>query len=113
MAAPDETLDFALPCLPAMIAVTSQDPYDVLGVASTASAADIRQAYRRLAARWHPDRNPSPEAAARFRDAQAAWELLSDDERRRAHDAARQKRLLDDPAATARAMFDAYLSEFD
>ena len=96
-----------------MTAVSSQDPYDVLGVASSASAADIKQAFRRLAARWHPDRNPAPEAAARFRAVQAAYELLSDDERRRAHDQMRQKRLLDDPAATARAMFGAYLSELE
>jgi DnaJ-class molecular chaperone len=91
----------------------SQDPYDVLGVASSASAADIRQAFRRLAARWHPDRNPAPEAAARFRDAQAAYELLTDDERRRAHDRMRVRRLLDDPAATARAMLDARLREIE
>jgi curved DNA-binding protein CbpA len=93
--------------------VSTQDPYDVLGVASTATAADIKQAFRRLAARWHPDRNPDPVAPARFRAAQEAFELLSDDERRRAHDAARQKRLLDDPAATARAMFEAYLNEIE
>jgi curved DNA-binding protein CbpA len=93
--------------------VSSQDPYDVLGVASTASAADIKQAFRRLAARWHPDRNPDPDAPARFRAAQEAFELLSDDERRRAHDASRQKRLLDDPAATSRAMFETYLNEIE
>ena len=85
----------------------------MLGVASTASAADIKQAFRRLAARWHPDRNPDPNAAARFRDAQQPHDLLSDVTRRRAHDAARQKRLLDDPAATARAMFAAYLDEIE
>ena len=85
----------------------------MLGVASTATAADIKQAFRRLAARWHPDRNPDPTAAARFRDAQEAYDLLADDERRRAHDAARQKRLLDDPAETARAMFAAYLNEIE
>ncbi|MFM1987223.1 MAG: hypothetical protein RJA99_180 [Pseudomonadota bacterium] len=93
--------------------MSSQDPYDVLGVASTASAADIKQAFRRLAARWHPDRNPDPDAPARFRAAQEAFELLSDDERRRAHDASRQKRLLDDPAATSRAMFETYLNEIE
>jgi DnaJ-class molecular chaperone len=93
--------------------LTAEDPYDALGVPSTASTAEIRHAYRRLAARWHPDRNPLPEAAARFRDVQAAYELLSDAQRRRAHDDARQKRLLVDSAETARAMFDAYLSEFE
>jgi DnaJ-class molecular chaperone len=91
----------------------TQDPYDVLGVTASASAADIRQAFRRLAARWHPDRNPAPEAAARFRDAQAAYDLLSDEERRRAHDRMREKRLLDDPAATARAMLDTHLRDIE
>ena len=88
---------------------TTTDPYDVLGVASNADDADIRQAFRRLAARWHPDRNPAPEAAARFRDAQRAYELLSDPERRRAHDERRRKMLLDDPQETARRMFETYL----
>lgn len=90
--------------------MSTQDPYDVLGVPATAGPQDIKQAFRRLAARWHPDRNPDPQAAARFRAAQSAYELLSDEDRRRAHDAARQKRLLDDPAATARTMFEAYLN---
>ncbi len=89
------------------------DPYDVLGVASSASVTDIRLAYRRKAALYHPDRNPAADAAARFRDVQAAYELLTDDERRKAYDQMRQKRLLEDPAATARAMFDTYLAQFE
>jgi DnaJ-class molecular chaperone len=89
------------------------DPYDALGVTATASTAEIRLAFRRRAAQYHPDRNPAPDAAARFRDAQAAYELLIDDDRRRAYDQMRQKRLLDDPAATARAMFASYLAEFE
>ncbi|MCX7228334.1 MAG: DnaJ domain-containing protein [Burkholderiales bacterium] len=89
------------------------DPYDALGVAASASVADIRLAYRRKAALYHPDRNPAADAAARFRDVQAAYELLTDDERRKAYDQMRQKRLLEDPAATARAMFDTYLAEFE
>lgn len=90
-----------------------RDPYDVLGVASTATAADIRLAFRRKAAAFHPDRNPEPGAAERFREAQQAHDLLIDEERRRAHDARRQKRLLDDPDAVAGAMFRAYLAEFE
>jgi curved DNA-binding protein CbpA len=96
-----------------MSSTASPDPYDVLGVASSASAADIRQAFRRKAAQYHPDRNPAPDAAARFREAQEAYELLADEERRRAHDARRQKRLLEDPAAVAESMFRSYLAEFE
>jgi curved DNA-binding protein CbpA len=95
------------------MAESNRDPYDVLGIASTASPDDIRQAFRRQAAQWHPDRNPAPEAAARFRQAQQAYELLSDEARRRAHDEARRKRLLDDPAQAADAVFRSYLAEFE
>lgn len=87
-----------------------RDPYDVLGVASTATVADIRLAFRKRASAYHPDRNPAPQAAALFREAQEASEILLDPERRRAHDARRQKRLLDDPAAVAEAMFRTYLA---
>lgn len=92
---------------------TPADPYDVLGVASSASLADIRLVFRRKASQYHPDRNTAPDAAERFREVQAAYELLTDENRRLAHDQMRQKRLLDDPTATARAMFDTYLAKFE
>jgi DnaJ-class molecular chaperone len=59
------------------------DPYEILGVPRTASADDIRKAYRGLAKRWHPDTNPDkPEAEARFKTVSAAYALLSDPEQR-------------------------------
>ena len=59
------------------------DPYEILGVARTASADEIRKAYRALAKRWHPDTNPDkPEAEARFKAVSAAYALLSDPEQR-------------------------------
>ena len=59
------------------------DPYKILGVPRTASAEDIRKAYRVLAKRWHPDTNPDkPEAEARFKAVSAAYALLSDPEQR-------------------------------
>lgn len=56
-----------------------RDPYDVLGVARSAAAADIKKAYRRLAKTWHPDHKPNdPAAKERFAEIGAAYELLSD-----------------------------------
>jgi molecular chaperone DnaJ len=63
------------------------DLYIVLGVRRSASADDIRRAYKRLARRFHPDINPGDrEAAARFRDILSAYETLVDPERRRRYD---------------------------
>ncbi len=64
------------------------DIYVVLGVQRSASLAEIKRAYRRLARRFHPDINPGDgEAAARFRDVLAAYEILTDPDRRRRYDA--------------------------
>jgi curved DNA-binding protein CbpA len=92
---------------------SSTDPYDVLGIASSATTADVKLAFRKKASIFHPDRNPHPDAAARFREAQEAYDLLIDEDRRRAHDQKRQKRLLEDPVQAARAMFQTYLAEFE
>lgn len=63
------------------------DPYAILGVAPTASAEDIKSAYRRLARRLHPDSNAkNPGAAIQFRDITASYELLNDSTRRRMYD---------------------------
>ena len=53
-------------------------PYEVLGLTSNATIDEVRQAYRRQASRWHPDRNQDdPEAANRFRDARAAYDEIT------------------------------------
>lgn len=65
-----------------------QDPYETLGVSKSASADEIRKAYRRLAKKHHPDLNPGNKAAeTKFKDISAAYELLSDAEKRRRFDA--------------------------
>lgn len=64
-----------------------RDPYDVLGVAKTASAKDIKSAYRKLAKQFHPDQNPDdPKAKDRFAAANQAYEILGDEKSRAAFD---------------------------
>ena len=64
-----------------------RDPYDVLGVSKGASAADIKSAYRKLAKKLHPDANKSdPKAASRFSELNAAYEIVGDDDKRKAFD---------------------------
>src|SRR5690348_4573931 len=64
-----------------------KDPYEVLGVPRTASADDIRQAYRKLARKHHPDLNPGDKAAeAKFKEINEANEVLSDAEKRKRYD---------------------------
>jgi len=62
------------------------DYYAELGVARDASAEDIKRAYRRLARELHPDVNPDPAAQERFKVITAAYEVLSDPEKRQMHD---------------------------
>ena len=63
-----------------------RDYYKVLGVERTASADQIRKAYRRLAHKYHPDVSKEPNAEARFKEMQEAYEVLKDPEKRAAYD---------------------------
>jgi molecular chaperone DnaJ len=65
-----------------------KDYYDSLGVNRDASDEDIKKAYRKLAMKYHPDRNPdSKEAEEKFKEIKEAYEILSEPEKRRAYDA--------------------------
>src|SRR3982075_934791 len=64
-----------------------RDPYDVFGVSKTASAAEIKTAFRRQAKKLHPDANKhDPRAAARFAELNAAYEILGEADKRKAFD---------------------------
>jgi len=82
--------------------------YAALGLTSDASLADIKKAFRQKASQFHPDRNSDEDAPARFRAAQEAYDVLSDDAKRQAYDDNRRRNLLDDPAHTAREIWQAY-----
>ena len=60
----------------------ADDPYKALGVAKTASQDDIKKAYRKIAKTDHPDLNPDPAAAERFKAASSAYDLLKEPDQR-------------------------------
>ena len=65
-----------------------RDFYEILGVNRDASEEDIKKSYRKLAMKYHPDRNPdSKDSEAKFKEAKEAYEILSDADKRRAYDA--------------------------
>lgn len=87
-----------------------KDYYADLGLASSSSLADIKKAFRQKASFYHPDRNHAPDAPARFRAVQEAYEVLSDDSKRQAYDDNRRRNLLDSPIETARDIWQKYFN---
>jgi len=66
--------------------VTKRDYYDILGVDKSASVAEIKKAYRKLALQYHPDRNKSADASAKFKEVTEAYEVLADSKKRETYD---------------------------
>ncbi|NCP39814.1 MAG: DnaJ domain-containing protein [Rhodoferax sp.] len=87
-----------------------KDHYATLGLRSSATLADIKKAFRQQASLHHPDRNAAPEAPARFRRVQEAYDVLSDPDKRKAYDDNRQRNLLDSPIDTARVIWNDYFA---
>lgn len=87
-----------------------KDYYFILGVATNASLADIKKAYRVKAAEFHPDRNSSELAPIKFHAVKEAYDVLSDDAARVSFDENRRRNLLESPLETATEIWKNYLS---
>jgi molecular chaperone DnaJ len=67
--------------------MSKRDYYEILGISKDASADEIKSAYRKLAVKYHPDKNPdNPEAEDKFKEASEAYEVLSNDDKRARYD---------------------------
>lgn len=68
------------------VALAGADYYKILGVSKNASPADIKRAYRKLSLKYHPDKNPSEDASSKFAEIAAAYDVLSDPDKRKTYD---------------------------
>lgn len=66
--------------------MVQKDYYEVLGISRSATADEVKRAYRKLALQYHPDRNKSKDASEKFKELSQAYEVLSDQQKRQAYD---------------------------
>lgn len=82
-----------------------ENPYNILGISPTATAEEIKKAYRSLAMRHHPDRSTHSNAEIRFNAIKTAYELLSDPKKRAEYNQSLSNRIIIDPENEARALW--------
>ncbi|ROT80429.1 dnaJ-like subfamily B member 9 precursor [Penaeus vannamei] len=70
----------------AVLAACAKDYYEVLGIRRSASDREIKKAFRKLAVQYHPDKNKEPGAEEKFREIAEAYEVLSDEDKKREYD---------------------------
>ena len=80
-----------LPRVQRKLFATASDPYKVLGISRSSSADEIKQAYRKLALKWHPDKNQATRVEAEnfFKEISEAYQMLSDPAQKKNYDAPR------------------------
>ena len=86
-----------------------KDHYATLGIAPDAMLDVIKAAYRKKAAKYHPDKNPLPEAMVSFIAAKEAYDVLSDQNQRKIYDDYRQRSLIEHPLPVAIEIFGNYI----
>ena len=86
-----------------------KDYYAILGISPTATPEAIKAAYRRKANLYHPDKNSAESAALRFREVLDAYEVLSDEARRKAYDDNRRRSLIEHPETVAQEIWKNYI----
>lgn len=83
--------------------------YEVLGLSASATLAEIKVSYRKMASQHHPDKSSASDAPAKFRQVQEAYEILSDTNKRKTYDENRRRSLLESPIDTAREIWQYYI----
>ncbi|KAH8364580.1 hypothetical protein KR084_008472 [Drosophila pseudotakahashii] len=85
-----------------------KDYYKILGIERNASGDEVKKGYRRMALRYHPDKNDHPQAEEQFKEVVAAFEVLSDKEKRQIYDQFGEEglRIDDEPATFAQPTSD-------
>ena len=66
--------------------MSTDDYYDILGISKTTNEKDLKKAYRKLALKYHPDRNKSKDAEDKFKEISTAYAVLSNPEKRKIYD---------------------------
>ncbi|CAJ0922164.1 unnamed protein product [Ranitomeya imitator] len=86
MASAQSVLTFAVCILLIAEVILAKRHYDILGVPKNASERQIKKAFHKLAMKYHPEKNKSPDAEAKFREIAEAYEILSDENKRKEYD---------------------------